>query len=226
MFHTVFFDVGGTLIAGESSLKVIAREMDGSREAEIFRFLVDEFMKIYLDPAPPRFYSIKELLALTAKMAARQFDVPDVSDRAVKIYRRNHFDNDYICDDTLPTLNKLRADNVKIILISDADADVLLEQLEMFGLLRYFEATIISNMVKAYKPSDKTVAEALKHCREPKDGILLVGDTVVDMETAAKMKVKSALINRNGKFKHDADYQISDLSEIFRLQSKSKDNNN
>ncbi len=222
MFHTVFFDVGGTLIAGESSLKVIAREMDGFREEEIFRYLVDEFMKIYLDPKPARFYSIKELLALTAKMAAEHFDVADISGRAVEIYRRNHFDNDYIFDDTLPTLNKLRSDNVKIILISDADADVLLEQLELCGLMRYFEATIISNMVQAYKPSDKTVAEALKHCREPKDGILLVGDTEVDMQTARKMKIKSALINRNGHFKHEADYYIKDLSEIFQL----KENNN
>lgn len=222
MFHTVFFDVGGTLIAGESSLKVIAREMDGSREGEIFRFLVDEFMKIYLNPSPPRFYSIKELLALTAKKAAEHFQTSDISDRAVEIYRRNHFDNDYIFDDTLPTLNKLRSDNVKIILISDADADVLLEQLELYGLMRYFEATIISNMVRAYKPSDKTVAEALKYCREPKDGILLVGDTAVDMQTARKMKIKSALISRNGHFKHEADYYIKDLSEIFQL----KENNN
>ncbi len=220
MYHTVFFDVGGTLVTGESSLKVIAREMDPSREEEIFRYMVDEFMKIYLDPSPPRFYSIKELLALTSRMAAGLFRATDVSDRAVELYRKNHLQNDYLYDDTIPTLNKLRRNDVKIVLISDADADVLLEQLETFDILKYFSATIISNQVRAYKPSDKTVAEALKYCREPKDGILFVGDTIVDMQTAAKMKVTSALINRNGKFKYDADYHIGGLSEIFYLHDE------
>ncbi len=220
MYHTVFFDAGGTLVTGESSLKVIAREIDPSREEAIFRYLVDEFMKIYLDPSPPRFYSIKELLALTARMAAGYFRATDVSDRAVELYRSNHLKNDYLYEDTIPTLNKLKSNDVKIILISDADADVLLEQLEMFDILKYFSATIISNQVRAYKPSDKTVAEALKHCREPMEGILFVGDTIVDMQTAAKMKVTSSLINRKGKFKHDADYHIGDLSEIFHLQEE------
>ena len=216
----MFFDVGGTLVGGESSLKVIAREMDPSRKEELFRYMVDEFMKVYLDPSPPRFYSIKELLALTSRMAAGYFKATDVSDRAVELYRNNHLKNDYLFDDTVPTLNKLKSNDVKIVLISDADADVLLEQLEMFDILKYFSATIISNQVEAYKPSDKTVAEALKHCREPRHDIIFVGDTIVDVQTAAKMKVTSALINRNGKFKYGADYHIGGLSEIFHLQDE------
>lgn len=218
IFHTVFFDIGGTLVTGESSLKYIAREMDPKLESELFHYMVDEFMKIYLDPSPPRFYSIKELLVLTSKMAAKRYDIPDISHRAVEFYRKNHLENDYLFDDTLPVLNKLTENNVSIILISDADADVLLEQLENFDILKYFDETIISNQAKAYKPSDTTVKVAMQYCREPLDKILLVGDQPMDTQTAKKMNVRSALINRQGVFKCDADYKITSLMDIFDLQ--------
>jgi 2-haloalkanoic acid dehalogenase type II len=219
MFHTVFFDIGGTLVTGESSLKYIAREMDPDREQELFRYMVDEFMKIYLNLDIPRFYSIKELLALTGKMASEKYGLPDISHRAVELYRKNHMENDFLYDDTIPTLNKLKENNVKIIMISDADADVLLEQMKKFDILHFFDATIISNQVRAYKPSDKTVSYARQYCSEPLDEILLVGDKPMDMKTAKKLGIKSALINRNGKFKYEADFHISGLAEIFNLQS-------
>lgn len=217
MVHTIFFDVGGTLIAGESTLKVIAREMDQDQCDEIFKFLVDRFMEFYLDENPARFYSIKELLELTAGEAAHKFKLEDISHRAVELYRWQHIENDYMFDDTLPTLKKLREMNIKLILISDADANVLLEQLEMYDLLKYFDGTIISDQTRAYKPSDRVVDKALSYCDEPLSEILFVGDRLVDLKTAEKMGVKSVLINRNGKFKHDAAFQIKSLNEIFDI---------
>ncbi len=217
MIHTIFFDVGGTLIAGESTLKVIAREMDRNKTEEIFKFLVDRFMEFYLEENPTRFYSIKELLGLTTREAAEKFNLKDISHRAVELYRWQHMENDYMFEDTLPTLKKLKEMNIKMILISDADADVLIEQLQMYDLLKYFDGTIISDQTRAYKPSDKVVDKALSYCNEPLSGVLFVGDRLVDLRTAEKMRVKFVLINRNGKFKHNADFQIRNLNEIFDI---------
>nr|MBN2276884.1 HAD-IA family hydrolase [candidate division Zixibacteria bacterium] len=217
MIHTVFFDVGGTLVTGESTLKVIADRLDPKQSEPIFRYMVDRFMEIYLDENPPRFYSIKELLTLSTRLAAEEFGTPDLSHQTVEIYRWHHMNNDHLYDDTVATLENLKDKGLRLILISDADADVLEEQLRMFDILKYFDGTIISSHTKAYKPSDPVVRKALEYCNEPLSGILFVGDTIVDLKTAEKMKVRSALINRNGRFKYKADHQITHLNQIFDI---------
>jgi putative hydrolase of the HAD superfamily len=215
----VFFDIGGTLVGGTSVLQVIAEEMDGSQSEAIFKYLIDRFMLYYLDENPPRFYSIKELLILTAKEASKKFKLADISDKAVPLYRYQHLNHDYLYDDTVATLEELAHRKIKLILISDADSDVLVEQLTMFDIIKYFDGIIISDQTKAYKPSDKVVQKALGYCEKPYDGILFVGDRDVDINTARKMGVKSVLINRGGKFRYKADYHISSLDEILRLDT-------
>lgn len=217
MIHTVFFDIGGTLVTGTSGLHMLARRLDASRESELFQSLKDDFMHIYLDEHPVRFYTIKEILALTAQKTAARYGLPDVSDEVVNLYRTAYLKQGYMYDDTVATLKRLKADGIKIVLISDADDDVLVTQLKDFGFWDYFDHTIISSITQAYKPADKVVAKALEYCNEPLSGVLFVGDTIVDIRTAKKMKVKSVLINRNNNFKLEADYKITGLNQLFDI---------
>jgi 2-haloalkanoic acid dehalogenase type II len=229
MIHTIFFDVGGTLVTSKSTLTLFAELLDPKREREIFDFLLKKFMLYYENDKAKKFYSVKEILAIALKAAAEELNLPDLSDETEKYYRINHLKNARLFDDTMSVLEKLKDNNIKMIISSDADDDILLEQLEMFGILDYFDGLIISGNVKAYKPSDIVVEEALKYCRKPFSGILFVGDNIVDMKMAQKMKIKSALINRRGKFKYDADYRISSLKElidIFQSSKKTKNNDN
>lgn len=217
MIHTIFFDIGGTLVTGTSGLKMLAKRLDASRESDIFESLRQKFMSIYLDENPPQFYNIKEILALTATDTARKYGLPDVGDEVVEIYRTAYLDHGYLYDDTIPTLDRLKADGIKMILISDADDDVLEPQLKDLGIWDYFDGIIISSITRAYKPGDIVVEKALDFCDEPRDSILFVGDTVVDIETAKKMNVKSVLINRDNHFKLEADYKITGLEQLFDI---------
>ncbi|MEW5924311.1 MAG: HAD-IA family hydrolase [Candidatus Zixiibacteriota bacterium] len=217
MVHTVFFDIGGTLVTGTSGLHMLAKRLDASRESEIFQSLRNDFMDIYLDESPVRFYTIKEILALTAQKTAARFGLPDVSDEVVELYRTAYLKQGYMYDDTVETLRRLKANGINIVLISDADDDVLVTQLKNFGIWDYFDHTIISSITKAYKPADKVVAKALEYSAEPLSGILFVGDTIVDIKMAKKMNVKSVLINRDNNFKLEADYKITGLDQLFNI---------
>jgi len=217
MIHTIFFDIGGTLVTGTSGLHMLAKRLDASRESDIFESLRQKFMSIYLDENPPRFYNIKEILAITAANIAAKYGLPDVADEVVDIYRAAYLDNGYLYDDTIQTLERLKAGGIKMVLISDADDDVLEPQLKSLGIWDYFEGRIISSVTRAYKPGNKVVRKALEFCEEPRDGILFVGDTIVDIKTAQKMKVKSVLINRNNHFKLEADYKITGLEQLFDI---------
>jgi len=220
MIHTIFFDAGGTIITTKSTLIYLAELLDPERRDEIFRFLVDSFMVYYENEKIERFYSVKEIIAITLKQAAEKFNVPDLSEDTKKYYRLNHLKDASLFEDTLPTLNELKARNVKMNICSDADADVLVEQMKMFGIYDYFDDIIISSNVGAYKPHPKMVRAVDKFCREPYEQILFVGDSRVDVETARRVNIKSALINRNGKFKYDADYKIKSLSQLFDIIDK------
>ena len=225
MIHTIFFDVGGTLMTGDSTLKPIAEQMDRSRKDEIFEFMKKRFMAMYLDENPAAFHSIKEMLTICAADAAKEFDLADFSDQVEECYRRNHLDNDTLYSDTVPVLKKLKQRGLRLILISDADADVLDEQLAGYDLHRFFDGFIISSNTRAYKPSEKVVMKALEYCREPLSGILFVGDTKVDVMTARKMNVRSVLIYRHNEYKTEADYKISTHDEIFDIIDKANSDN-
>jgi FMN phosphatase YigB (HAD superfamily) len=222
MIHTVFFDIGGTLVEGKSSLVVLAEKLGGTNQADILKFMIDRFMLRYNDENCSPFYSIKELLVICAREAAQKYGFPDLSGEVAELYRENHLNNGTLYEDALPVLMRLRERNIKMILASDADADVLLEQLEKLDILRYFAGLVISSNAKGYKPSDAVVREAAKFCREPYSGILFVGDARVDMLTARKLGVRSVLINRSGDFKYDADYKITNLRAIFEIISLSQ----
>ena len=214
MIHTIFFDIGGTLVTGRSTLTFFADRLNPDGDLNMFDFLLETFMSYYENDRMEKFYSVKEILAISLKKAADKFGLPDLSDETEKYYRKNHLETGKLYDDTLPVLKKLRKQSVTLILASDADADVLIEQLEKLGILHFFDGRIISSDVRAYKPSDKVVTAAMKYCTEPLSEILFVGDSIVDVKMAEKMTVKSALINRKGKFMTDADYQINSLTEL------------
>ncbi len=222
MIHTVIFDVGGTLVDADSVFQSFAFVMDSSRKEELFRFMRPIFMRIYRDESRPEFWSIKQIATRVVKTTAEHFGLPDISPRVPELYADCYLGHARIFDDVFPVLEKLKNAGLTTLAVSDADEDVLEKELATFGLNPYLDRVIISSQVQAYKPSDKMVEAVKSACREPFGGILFVGDTEVDILTAAKMGAWSVLIRRNGEYPHPADYQISDMNEIFRIISDIK----
>ena len=106
---------------------------------------------------------------------------------------------------------------IKLIVASDADPDVLKEELSTFEIYNYFDEILISGNIGAYKPSDKMTNAIIEKCDRPYSEILFVGDTEVDILTAKKIGAKSVLIKRNGSFPIEADYCITKLDRIFEI---------
>ncbi len=220
MIHTVIFDVGGTLVKARSSLITFSEWLAPDNEKlrkELLAFMIKEFMIIYREENPARFIGIKEIIAIALKNAADKFDVDDISDQADKLYGEAYLNNANLFDDTIPTLQKLKNMNIKLIVASDADPDVLDKELSTFEIFSYFDEIVISGIVGAYKPSDKMTDAILQKCDKPYSEILFVGDTEVDILTAQKIGAKSILIKRNGEFPIEADYYIDNLDKIFEI---------
>ncbi len=221
MIHTIIFDVGGTLVNARSSLIFFSERLTPDNNLDLrkqlLEFLIKEFMKIYRQENPPKFIGIKEIVAIILKKAADKFDVEDLSGRAQELYGEAYLSNANLFDDTIPTLKKLKEKQIKLFVASDADPDVLDDELLTFKIFQYFDEIVISGNVGAYKPSDKMTNAILDKCDQPYSDILFIGDTEVDILAAKKIGAKSILIKRNGDFSIKADYCITDLNEIFDI---------
>jgi 2-haloalkanoic acid dehalogenase type II len=220
MIHTVIFDVGGTLVNAPSVFQAFADVLDSSRREELFKYMRPIFMQIYRDENRSEFWTIKEIAAHVVKKAAIQFGLEDISDKVGQVYGDYYLNQAKLFEDTRPTLDRLQKKGIKLIAVSDADSDVLMRELSTFKIDKYFDRIIISSDVGAYKPTDKMVAYIRDRVDRPYHNILFVGDTEVDVLTGRKLNAHSVLIRRNGKFPYSADYQISDLKNIFGIISE------
>jgi len=220
MIHTVIFDVGGTLVKARSSLITFSEWLAPDNEnlrKELLEFIIKQFMIIYREENPIKFIGIKEIIAMVLKKAADKYSVEDISGQADKRYGEAYLNNANLFDDTIPTLQKLKKMNIKLIVASDADPDALDKELSTFEIFHYFDEIVISGIVGAYKPSKKMTEAILQKCDQPYTGILFVGDTEVDILTAKNIGAKSVLIKRNGEFPIEADYCIDNLDKIFEI---------
>lgn len=217
MVHTVIFDVGGTLVKARSVFETFAELIDPQNKEALFKTLRREFMKIYRDGNPEKFLGIKEIVAIVLKKTAQKFNLKDISGEINELYETAYLAHASLFDDSLPTLERLRQLGLKMIVVSDADPDVLNQELSTFRIFKYFDHILISGIVKAYKPSDKMIKAIAEHCDKPYSDILFVGDTEVDILAAKKLQAKSVLIRRNGEFPLEADHRITGLNELFDI---------
>jgi len=213
MIKTVFFDAGGTLIKAPDVFLYIASQVTDEDQVELGQFLKDRFLDLYLDKSQP-FRTVQELVATVLKQAANNFDVPDASGRAPEIYRSLFLNEATKFDDAIPTMDALQGMGIRMIMISDADAEILYEELENLGMMKYFEGFVVSSEVQAYKPSAAIVHKAVDLCSQPLETNVLVGDTLMDIHTADKMGVRSVHIDRRGEPIERADHVITTLTAL------------
>jgi putative hydrolase of the HAD superfamily len=214
--HTVFLDVGGTILNSPDFFGFVARRLFPGGAADIESDLRGHFIAAVRDQSAP-FRSVRELLELSVMAVCKEHGLPDVSAQAGAFYRECFTSQARLYDDVIPTLNFLRERGVRIIVISDADADVLFEELELFGIRDYFDDFVISSEVKGYKPSGPMVEAGRARCRDPLSGNLLVGDDKVDIETARGMGIPVATVRNSRGYELGADYAFTTLDQIRDL---------
>ena len=100
--------------------------------------------------------------------------------------------------ETLSVLEQLRG-ILPIAVLSNADDAFLYPVLERHGLSNAFVAVLSSEEARSYKPHPAIFAQMLDRLGTPSEGILMVGDTLLDDIYGAHLAgMPSAWINRYG----------------------------
>jgi putative hydrolase of the HAD superfamily len=220
-YHTVIFDVGGTLVGFEE-------------DAPFAEFLAT------LD-VPHRFVSPTDLrLSMLRTLSLRRNESiglgvdtdsinnwwltifedlfpnsPDVARRMWELFKVNYFDS--LFPDTIPILERLRERGVPMGIISNYGTH-LFDLLSKLSILDYFDFIFVSAIVGVVKPHPKIFEMAIAEAGVPPDQILYVGDNVDDdIGGANNVGIEAVLINRPGREPSTAPMMIDSLLEIETL---------
>jgi putative hydrolase of the HAD superfamily len=220
-YHTVIFDIGGTLVGFED-------------DAPFAEFLASVQL-------PHRFVSPADLrLSMLHTLSLRRYEAvglgldddsvnnwwltifndlfphsPQVARRMWELFKRNYFDS--LFPDSLPILETLKQRGVPLGVVSNYGTH-LLDLLPKLNIFDYFNFIIVSAIVGVTKPHPRIFEMAIEEAGVPPGQILYVGDNPVDdVEGANRVGIDAVLINRPGREPNSAPWMIESLSEIEQI---------
>jgi HAD superfamily hydrolase (TIGR01549 family) len=220
-YHTVIFDIGGTLVGFED-------------DTPFAQFLANVEI-------PHRFVSAADLrLSMLHTLSLRRHEAvglgldddsvnnwwltifndlfphsPHVARRMWELFKRNYFDS--LFPDSLPILENLKTRGVPLGVVSNYGTH-LLDLLPKLNIFDYFDFIIVSAIVGVAKPHPRIFEMAIEEAGVPPNQILYVGDNPMDdVEGANRVGIDAVLINRPGREPNTAPWMIENLLEIEQI---------
>jgi len=220
---TVFLDVGGTLLDSSDLFTAIADNLTNKPNKQsdettgnTVNLVLETFMKEYKNIKG--FISVEGIIAATLTSLADNHGYPDIASYAHDIYYDVFLHKSSLFPETLSFLDTLHNNDVTMIIASDSDTKIMEQQLIKHHFKKYFTEIFTSDLVKAYKPSDKFVRYLEKYTFNNQENCYFVGDKKQDVECGNKLGINSVLVDRkNSKEKMNADYVIHDLKELLPI---------
>lgn len=214
--HTIIFDAGGTLIDSDDIFSIISAAGTECGISLSREDIENRFMNIKRNESSS-FADIKSILSSILQNTVRK-DIKDSTYELVSsLYKKTFLETIRLFDGVEYILSSLKKNNIRIILLSDADADLLHEELKILNIGHYFDHLLISSEMRAYKPSARVVECVESVCTGCRDGILMVGDSIDDVMVANKMNIPSIFITDCKDSSYGQSYTISQLKEIVPL---------
>ncbi|MFC2036245.1 HAD family hydrolase [Chloroflexota bacterium] len=214
---TVFFDVGGTLLDTPDLFETIVHNLTNNGSDEKTRDLVIKIFGRMLQNTED-YLSVENVITTTLVLLTQEYGYPDISKNAHNIYYGVFLHRSSLFPETRFVLNTLRNKNVRMIIASDADAEIMEKQLVKHNLKEYFVDVCTSGLIKGYKHSSRYVNYLRKYIIDNNDNYYFIGDNKVDVDCGRGLGIKSVLVDRSDSKKGiDADYIIHDLKEILSI---------
>jgi phosphoglycolate phosphatase-like HAD superfamily hydrolase len=218
----VIFDVSGTLSKTPDLFATIAEHLTNKQSDDKVRELASKVFKelFQVSVESNHFQNVEVIIATTLDLLSKDYGYPVISKRARDIYVEVFLHKSRLFPETQYTLSTLYRNSASMVIASDADRALTKELLVKHKIEKYFIDICTSDLVEAYKPSDKYVKYLKKYTSNNEDNSYFVGDNKMDIESGKKLNIKSVLIDRrNVGDNMDADYVIHALNELLQILS-------
>jgi len=233
--RAVFFDAADTLFHVNGSVAEIylqhAVQFGFQQTPTSLASIRQAFSRAFRD-APPPVFAATEPAQLKQSERLWWFDIVHNVFYRVGMFERfdDFFDRVFevfedpqswkLFPDTLPTLTRLREQEIELGIISNFDSR-LFTVMRGLGIAEAFATVTISSLAHAAKPSPKIFQLALdKHALDPEEA-MYVGDSLRDdVEGAAKVGLRAILLDRQGQHEGPGVETIRALEELFPLVAR------
>lgn len=102
-------------------------------------------------------------------------------------------------DDAVPTLRRLRAEGLRLAVLTNGDEAQQQEKLDLTGLSEHVDALIASSTLPFGKPNPLAFSTAVERLGAPPDEVLMVGDSLEkDVRGALAAGLRAVLLDRSG----------------------------
>lgn len=220
MFKAILFDVGGTLLGASDLVEnLLGCHVRPQVHDDVYNQLGREFFRQVVDCRNGEtFKTVTAMIEGAVEVVNQEHHNCLESVNAARVYWDTYVSDSFVIHDADLALPKLYEQNIELIVASDADAELIYAQLEKHNLARYFSRYVISSEVKAYKPSDGFVA-ALDRAigKYPREAVIMVGDSEVDIETGKKLGIKTARVGKDLQKHYQEDYVLESLLELLEF---------
>ena len=202
----VFFDLGGTLVDLRGLLDAAARalreEFPGIRRraGSVVHLWGIRVARELVRAQGSRFVPERVIAAsaLQAELAACGIRVG--RERAARVVRRAREDFESrarLCAGVSRTwLEGVHRHAAGTCIVTDGDVRTTGRLLERTGILPCFDAVVVSETVRAYKPHPRIYREALRAVRAPAERSVFVSDSAVDLYGAVALFMEPVLVPR------------------------------
>ncbi len=216
----VFLDSGGVITKLEAARHVIfaraAREVGRPVPEATAKAAFDAVARFEAENGSLMLDDVYAFDRLAQEVTFREagLGAPDerIQERYEALAQKKEFRSMY--PDVVPALEELRRSGYLVGLISNAHPD-LRKLLNLFDLLPYFDAPIISGEIGLLKPDSKIFRRGLEALGVDAPEAMHVGDDpVVDYEGARRAGLQAILVDRRGRY-HEGTYRR--IPDLFSL---------
>lgn len=128
------------------------------------------------------------------------------------------------CDDIQGFLEKLKEKGIQCAVVTSDDSVVAKKCLDELGIASYFDAIYAADGVEPAKPDPYYINKLCAEKGLEKDEVLMVGDTLIDIEFARNGGIKVIGVAKNDKNRNTllplADAVVHDISKIFDVMDE------
>ena len=227
----LIFDLGGTLMYSKTDWHAIYEQADDALvqslrhnhidlKAEVFR----DRLHTYYEQRDKDFYETTYHLVLRELL--KELGHADVAEPVLRSALDALFHvtqgNWVIESDTVETLDKLKSENYKLGIFSNAGDDKDVQELvESFGIQKYFDFVLTSAACFYRKPHPRAFEIALAHWNADPTEAAMIGDSLdADIIGANQMEMTSIWITRRAQFNDEdirrikPDFSLRKLTEL------------
>ncbi|MEE1038210.1 MAG: HAD family hydrolase [Eubacterium sp.] len=217
MIKAVFFDFDGTMMdtrSGiENSWKYIFNKLKGVEpDEEILRLTFGEPLKTSLLKFFP------------------EYDI----DESIEIYREyiklNPEDGMKPFPGIVNTVKALYEKGLKLAIVTSRTEESTHRELKKIGLFDCFGSIQTATNCENHKPHPEPIFNAMRDLGLEKDEVIMVGDTLFDLQASKRAGVKSVLVGWTEDVKEDEiqgeyapDYILEKAEDIFKILEEEKD---